>query len=388
MKKLFRAILKTIKWTFLVFVGLAIISAVYNLTLPEHSKIVEHLSENEKAYIAETMNLQQKLGSEVWPAWGELHIPAIVYNEEYAFLIGYPNPPAGWYKMPVEEFRGADWDIVETDDFYGKTYYRQALPNPNITPDNFTVKVGDRWVTTMQTKEYAAVAFYKGFKNELPPLLNAIFPYKIFWNMLMGKAENYIGGMAHEAFHAFQGTVAPERLAESEYASRLSSDYPWENPKNAETWIEETNLLLAAYHAESNDKAKQLVAQFTNKRRERRAGAGLTGEIIEYEQKREWLEGLAKYAELRIGLCAEESKDYSPIAEITEVSGFKNYKNRTSYFNRQIDEVKRTAARSGESRFYYVGMLQAVLLDRLMPEWKSTAFNTGIYLEDLLGNIN
>jgi len=388
MKKIFRTILKTIKWTFLVIVGLAIISVVYNLTLPEHSEIVEHLSEKEKAYVAETMNLQQKLGNEVWPGWGELHIPAIVYNEEYAFLIGYSNPPAGWYKMPVEEFRGAGWEIVETDDFFGKTYYRQVLPNPDITPENFTVKVGNRWVTTMQTKEYAAVAFYKGFKKELPPLLNAIFPYKIFWNMLMGKAENYICGMAHEAFHAFQGTVVPERLAESEFASQLSSDYPWEKSVNAEVWIEETNLLLAAYYAESKDEAKQLVAQFTGKRHERREGSGLTNEMVQYEQKREWLEGLAKYAELKIGLCAQESKAYSPIDEITEVSGFKNYKNRTSYFNRQIEEVKRTAARSGESRFYYVGMLQAVLLDRLMPEWKSAAFNNGIYLENLLANIN
>ena len=388
MKKIFRAILKTIKWTLLVIVVLAIFSAVYNLTLPEHSEITEHLSEKEKAYIAETMNLRQNLGSEVWPGWGDLHIPAIVYNEEYAFLIGYPNPPAGWYKMPVEEFRGTDWKIVESDDFFGETYYRQELPNPEITPENFTVKVGDRWVTTMQTKEYGAVAFYKGFKNELPPVLNAIFPYKIFWNMLMGKAENYIGGMAHEAFHAYQGTIVPERLAESEYASRLSSGYPWENPKNAEVWIEETNLLLAAYHAQNINEAKQLATQFTNKRRERRADAKLPDEMIEYEQKREWLEGLAKYAELKIGLCAEENKTYSSFAAIKEVSGFKSYENRTGYFNKQIDEVIRTAKRSGESRFYYVGMLQAVLLDRLMPEWKSVAFDKDVYLEDLLVNMN
>jgi Na+/melibiose symporter-like transporter len=45
MKIIFRAILKTIKWTLLVIVALAIISAAYNLTLPEHSEIVEHLSE-------------------------------------------------------------------------------------------------------------------------------------------------------------------------------------------------------------------------------------------------------------------------------------------------------------------------------------------------------
>lgn len=387
MKKIFRTILKTIKWTILVIVVLAIISAIYNLTLPKNSEIVEHLSENEKAYVAETMNLQKTLGSEVWPGWGELHIPAIVYNEEYAFLIGYPNPPDGWYKMPVGEFRGTGWEIVESDDFFGKPYYRQALPNPDITPENFTVKVGDKWVTTMQTKEYSAVAFYKGFKHELPPVLNAIFPYKIFWNILMGKSENYIGGMAHEAFHAFQGTKAPDRLAESEYASRLSSDYPWEKAENAEGWIEETNLLLAAYRAESDDEAKQLVVQFLDKRHKRRIDAGLSEDMILYEQKREWLEGLAKYAELKIGLYAGESKDYSPIEDVKEVSGFKNYKTRTSYFDQQINEVKRTAGRSGESRFYYVGMLQAVLLDRFSPDWKNQAFDNQVYLDDLLGKI-
>lgn len=384
MKKIFQVILKTIKWTFLVIVILVIISAAYNLTLPEHSEIVEHLSENEKAYIAEAMNLQKKMGSEVWPGWGELNIPAIVYNEEYAFLIGYSNPPAGWYKMPIEEFRGSRWEIIETDDFYGKTYYRQALPNPDITPENFTVKVGDRWVTTMQTKEYAAVAFYKGFREELPPVLNAIFPYKLFWKLLMGHAENYICGMAHEAFHAFQGTKVPNRLSDSEQISRLSADYPWNEPANAIGWIEETNLLLEAYNTTTTEDTKKLVAQFLDKRRERRINANLPVEMIHYEQKREWLEGLAKYAELQIGLLAEKRQDYFPIDEVKKISGFKNYKTRSNYFSRQIGEIIRAANRSGESRFYYGGMLQAIILDRLLPEWKTEAFNNEVYLDDLL----
>lgn len=383
-RKILRILLKTIKWTLLIIVGLAIASALYNLTLPKKSKTVEHLSVKEKSFIAEEMNLQQKMGNEVWPGWGNLQIPVIVYNEKYAFLIGYPDPPAGWYRMPGEEFRGTEWEIVKTDNFSGKPYYRQLLPNPDITPENFTVKVGERWVLTMQTNEYAAVAFYKGFRKQLPPVLNAIFPYPIFWKLLMGSAETHIVLMAHEAFHAFQGTEVPQRLAQASRVGHLSSVYPWHVTANSEGWTEEMNLLLEAYNNESNDAARQLVAQFLNKRMQRREKAKLADSTIQYEQEREWLEGLALYAELTIGMKASENQNYKPVNEIEKVSEFKNYKTFSNFYNRQIEEVKRAAIRPEENRFYSTGMLQAVMLDRLMPEWKNEAFNEDVYLEDLL----
>ncbi len=383
-KKVYLFFLKVIKWAFIVIIGLAVVSALYNLTLPTHSKVTERLNEREKAYIAETMNLQQKMGNTVWPGWSTTHIPVIVYNEEYAFLIGFPNPPAGWNKMPQEEFRGDQWEAVKEDDFHGATYYRQHLPDPDITPENFTVKVGDRWVATMQTKEYAAVDFYNEFKHELPPLLNAVFPYGIFWYLLMGEAENYIGGMAHEAFHAFQGTLVPQRLAEGENASRLSEDYPFTNHENADGWKDEIRFLMQAYHATDADSARLFAIKFINERNERRKKADLSPEMIRYEQNREWLEGLAKYAELKIGLEAENSATYQPVVHMENVPGFHNYNKRTRFFNQQIGEVKRTANRPGESRFYYGGMLQAFMLDRLLPDWKSAAFENDVSLDELL----
>ncbi|SMO91918.1 hypothetical protein SAMN06265379_11532 [Saccharicrinis carchari] len=383
-KKIFRLILKVIKWGFFSITALAVISALYNLSLPDKSKVVEHLSCEEKGFIAETLNLHRNLGNEVWPGWGNLPIPVIVYNEKYAFLIGISDPTPGWYKMPTGEHRGSDWEMVKTDKLNGKPYHRQALPNPDITPENFTVKVGDNWVATMQTKEYAALQFYSGFKNELPPLLNVIFPYKIFWHILMGKPETNIGGMAHEAFHAFQGNEVYEKFAACENTNRLSADYPWDDAVNATGWMKETNLLLEAYTATSKETAKQLLAQFIDKRKERRINANLPVEMIQYEQKREWIEGLAKYAELEIGLLAQEKQDYFPIDEFKKKSGFKNYKTQSKYVSRQIAEVKRAANRPGESRFYYGGMLQAVILDRLMPGWKKKAFDNQVYLDGLL----
>ncbi|MFW6290271.1 MAG: hypothetical protein ACOC0R_04820 [Mariniphaga sp.] len=383
-KKMFRLLLKAAKWTFLVIIVLAVASALYNLTLPEQSRIKDKLLDNEKAYVAETMNLQQTVGDTVWPGWGRLHIPVIAYNEAYAFLIGYPNPPAGWMKMPREEFRGSTWEAVKDDDFFGQTYYRQQLNNPDVTPENFTVKVGEQWVAAMQTNEYASVTFYKEFKNELPPVLNAVFPYKIFWNLLMGEAENYIGGMAHESFHAFQGTAVPHKFTEGENAGRLSQEYPWDNDKNAEGWKQEIKFLHQAYTSGNIDSARWYVRKFVDRRNERRLKAGLSPEMIGYEKNREWLEGLAKYAELKIGLLAEENKTYKPIEQIKNVPGFNSYKKRTRFFNRQLGEVKRTAGRHGESRFYYGGMLQALMLDRLLPGWKTAAFEQDLALDELL----
>lgn len=46
--------------------------------------------------------------------------------------------------------------------------------------------------------------------------------------------------------------------------------------------------------------------------------------------------------------------------------------------------MRRTAGRSGETRFYYSGMAKAVLLDRLLPDWKEQVFNPNVMLEDLL----
>ena len=50
----------------------------------------------------------------------------------------------------------------------------------------------------------------------------------------------------------------------------------------------------------------------------------------------------------------------------------------------QLGEVTRTAGRAGETRFYYSGMAQAAVLDRLLRDWKERAFEPDVMLEDLL----
>lgn len=64
-------IMNTLKWFLLIILLLLIFSGLTNLTLPTKSKSTGTLSKDEKAYIAEVMNLLEKKGNQTWPGWGD-----------------------------------------------------------------------------------------------------------------------------------------------------------------------------------------------------------------------------------------------------------------------------------------------------------------------------
>ena len=83
-------------------------------------------------------------------------------------------------------------------------------------------------------------------------------------------------------------------------------------------------------------------------------------------------------------VTAETNTCYRPRGVTENDPSFKQYRNWDRVWSQQIDEIKRTGGRSGDTRFYYSGMAQAALLDRLLPNWKDRAFEPGIVLEELL----
>jgi hypothetical protein len=123
----------------LLFLGLCLLavaaSALSNLGLPRHSTTVVQLSALEKARLSEVLHLRKTLGETVWPGWSEADIPLMVYNEQYAFLVGMADPPAGWMKVPALEQRGGPWEEVPGDLFEGRPYYRTPITDPEKTPE-------------------------------------------------------------------------------------------------------------------------------------------------------------------------------------------------------------------------------------------------------------
>jgi len=367
-----------------LLVLLIAVSAISNLGLPQKSPVVENLSETDKIRLAETMHLRQTLGNAVWPGWGQADIPAIVYNEAYAFLVGYPQPPAGWIKVPAGLKRGGEWEIVPDDTFDNQPYYRQKLTDPDVTPQAFTVMVGERWVSSLQTRDWATISLMQTIRQDLPSILQPVFPYRLFLGQLLGGSDKYITLTAHEAFHAYEGMQAPEKLAAAENISiQYENQYPWDDPTLQNEWQKELDLLTQALQTTDPAKTKELARQFLSSRTARRDAANLSTNLVGYEQQREWEEGLARYAELEIWRLAS-SGDYTPIPETSVLTDFDQYAGFDNRWSQEIGQISRMADDQGDGRFYYSGMAQAFMLDRLMPDWKQKAFNEGVWLEDLL----
>jgi hypothetical protein len=367
----------------LLLLGLLLVaSALYNRTLPTASATPDRLSEAEKGRLAEFWQLREQLGATVWPGWETLPSPIIVYNESYVFLLGYPDaPPDGWQTVPRGQQRGGAWQPAPDDNLNGQPYYRQPLPANGETPQAFVVRVGDRWVSSMQTMEWAEISFANQLRADLPGFLTAVFPTPLVTNLFIRGSDGYISLLVHEAFHAYQGELAPAKVMAAETAVAQQEPLYPQNDTLQANWQTELDLLTAAL--QPNADAASLARQFLAQRQQRRQQANLSPDLIAYEQQREWLEGLARYTELELWRQAAQTDSYAPLPDLLTDPKFSGYATFDRRWQQEIDQIGRMAD-AGDGRFYYTGMAQAVLLDQLLPGWKGQALAEGVWLEGLL----
>ena len=137
---------------------------------------------------------------------------------------------------------------------------------------------------------------------------------------------------------------------------------------------------------EDIDVLRENARAFLDQRQFRRDDVGLSPELIAYERQREWSEGLALYSELQTLRLAFEASDYRPTAGMAADPEFQGYQRFERRWRQETAQIRRNATNEGDGRFYYSGMAQAVLLDRLMPGWKTQVMEEGIFLEDLLAS--
>jgi hypothetical protein len=183
----------------------------------------------------------------------------------------------------------------------GEPYYRQRLDNPDITPEAFTVLVGDQWVASMTTREWTEIGLAKPILESFPSWLRPILPYKLFIRFMLGDSDRYISLIQHEAFHAYQGQVAGVLLEAAEDALHQSGGkYPWDSTALQADWKSEIDLLVKAVRASSREETIELARQFIARREQRRSDNGLFPESVDYECLRELEEGLAKYVQVQM----------------------------------------------------------------------------------------
>jgi len=87
------------------------------------------------------------------------------YRSENTFTTAPPgwvgtcsNHAKGWIKVQQGFSRGGEWERVPNETLLGSHYYRQRLPDSGVTPECFSVRVGDVWVGSIQTMEWMQIS--------------------------------------------------------------------------------------------------------------------------------------------------------------------------------------------------------------------------------------
>ncbi len=361
------------------------LGAASNLLLPEGSAAAATLGEAEKARIAEAIHLRETLGNAIWPGFGDEQIPVVVYNEQYAFLTNFDGePPPGWVLPASGERQGTAWEPVPGDDVFGATYYRQPLSGA-VSPQSFTVRIGDSWAASITTYDWARLGLANTIRSEAPSWLRPFIPYSLVARLFLPDSDKYVSLLVHESFHAFIGIRSERHLVQAEEAAgSQEASYPWRDDNHVAAWQQELDYLAAALQAEHRQEMVAHVEQFLTTRTERRTGGRLATRHIDYEQRREWLEGLAKYVELEAWRQGATASGYTPHPATAVLSDFHDYRGYERAWERELGQIGRMAGDEGDGRFYYSGMAEAALLDRLLPDWKEGALTGGTTLEGLL----
>lgn len=238
----------------------------------------------------------------------------------------------------------------------------------------------------MTTKEWTAIGMGNEMRDGLPSFLRPFVPYRLAARIFLGLAMNtdvYICAIAHESFHAFQGIVAADRLADAEISLAVNSDrYPWDDSSFVAGWKAELNVLADALSENDDMHAIELAQKFISLRKERRVRSGIDSDLVNLERLREWEEGLGKYTELALWKRAAADSAYVPA--VAGDSDFRKYKGFSGQWAQELSTL-RMQSDAGETRFYYSGMAQAFLLDRVNPGWRTRILGENVFLEDLLG---
>lgn len=295
------------------------------------------LSAADKAELAEALRLKTELGDRVWPGLGSTDIPVILYNDSYEFLIGEVNP-------------AGSWEVVEGDDFLGRRYHRRPAENPQ----SFAVLIETHWAGSIGALDW----------------MNRKRAFKI-------SPDFYVVLILHEVFHAHQANLAPARFAKALAVYASESRYPAKDKEFAAAWNSEGSALTEALRAADDAVAFRLVQKFLQIRDARRGNAALSPDLFAYERELEWLEGLAKFVEMRF---------YEIAASRAGEAAFARYRpSLPPYLQWDFVRLERQLGQqNGDLRFYLGGMAQARLLDRLSPGWQAKMMQEGIYLEELL----
>lgn len=303
------------------------------------------LPERDRVRLAEAFRLRDALAGQLWPGWSATPFSVLLVTPEREFLVRHPRPSDDFTRAGSDEQLG-----------------------------------GEIWHRPRQ------------FATNLLATLPAVGGLP---TVVVGQAENtgapgstrWVLTLLHEHFHQLQDSqpgiyeeIAWLDLARGDETGMwmLNFPFPYGSPVVQQRYARAARALAAALAAP----AEELPARLAEYRREReRFRAAVDDADYRYFSFQLWKEGVARYTEYRIARLAAES--YQPTAAFRALGDFREFAEVAAAFERRIRADLETADLDGQKRiaFYTYGAAEALLLDRVRPDWRREYFAKKFSLE-------
>lgn len=342
---------KIIKYVLLLILVLIIALVAQNEYMAfRYQKVFDEdrLSKEDQNELLEINRLKSLIGTDLWPGFSDHEIPILFFNEKYEFVYSENEH---------------DFSMKQIDQELPGYLYRREAENSQA----FAVNVNDQWVGSIGNLESMNKEYFLGVRSQFPPGLRSLFPYQF----ARIKRDMHVSGAMHELFHAYQVIRNEDKFMKADQMTK-EVHYTYDDQSINESWNQEGIYLRKALNASSDEDIKKYVHQFLEERDERRKN--LSQSFINLEKNFEWLEGTAKYVEIR---------SYELAITVNDSPYRIKYEDDISYWDMEFKRLNDLGS-ADDYRFYISGMVQARILDKLEVDWKDRAMENDIYLEDLL----
>ena len=306
------------------------------------------LRDDDRTRLAEAFRMAAKLGDRVWKGWSKAPFAVLLVTPEYEFLVRHPKPS--------KDFASAGYDSLLASEIY----YRPRTVQPNLLatypavgavstivigqPENTAAKTSTRWVITL----------------------------------------------FHEHFHQMQDSQ-PDFYAAADALGLARGDqtgmwmlnfpFPYERMEVKEQFSMTSLALRDVLRASQGKDFRSKLSAYLAARK--RFQETLAPDDYKYFSFQLWKEGVARYTEYRI--AKEAAARYAPSKQFASLKDFTPFADdarqmldrvMTDLETMSLDKRQRTA-------LYPFGAAEAMLLDRVNPDWQKRYFAEKFFLDKL-----
>ncbi|MCI0405520.1 MAG: hypothetical protein L0Z48_04610 [candidate division Zixibacteria bacterium] len=205
-------------------------------------------------------------------------------------------------------------------------------------------------------------------------------------NVSKSSAE-WVISVLHEHFHQLQMSapgyfpaVESLGLAGEDKTGRWMIDYPfpYDSARIGPAFAELGRLLVGALRALDAEKTLKVLEYLEARKRFQEL---LTPEEYKYFSFQLWQEGVARYTELK--LADRVARTYKPTSRFRSLLDFTSFRVVADSIRADLVSGLLDLALSKQRRiaFYYLGAGEALLLDRVNPNWQKRYFKEKFFIE-------